>query len=332
MRVNCFFNVIVVMLILFVFLFFIFIFHINSLFNSIDSNLLSDDIANKIMNYVHENKIPLVLTDKIIGDEAGSMSSTYNGYLKQSNESSISVIIKYSSFNSIWNYVHISDINRLYENNGCYSNVNENTNEYLVLKEDKNRIINEGWIPSEVYVGFKGYFCENLMPTSIIVNPIYSYFSFFKSIEQNDNERTFFLIFKKLDHGISLKKYLEFYSNNLTINLTKYLIYSILIAIIKLKNMSIIHLDLNWGNIFIMNNDQQHPIRFIDFAIMKFIHKPSELNIMYSEILHQSLRSIFINCPSCYSFQTPFFAQQFQQSFKTYSIDYIINHPWFYTN
>ncbi len=71
------------MLILSVFLFLIFILNINSLFNSIDSNLLSDDIANKIMNYVHENKIPLVLTDKIIGDEAGSMSSTYNGYSKK---------------------------------------------------------------------------------------------------------------------------------------------------------------------------------------------------------------------------------------------------------
>ncbi len=43
---------------------------------------------------------------------------------------------------------HISDINRLYED-GCYSNVNENTNEYLVLKEDKDRIITEDWIPSE---------------------------------------------------------------------------------------------------------------------------------------------------------------------------------------
>jgi len=319
------------MLILSVFLFLIFILNINSLFNSIDSNLLSDDIANKIMNYVHENKIPLVLTDKIIGDEAGSMSSTYNGYLKSTNESSISVIIKYSSFKSIWNYVHISDINRLYEN-GCYSNVNENTNEYLVFKEDKNRIINENWIPSEVYIGFKGYFCENLMPTLKIVNPIYSYFSFFKSIEQNDNERTFFIIFKKLDNGISLKKYLEQYSNNLTIEITKYLIYSILIAIIKLKNMFIIHLDLNIGNIFIMNHDNQHSIRFIDFAIMKFIHQPSELNIMYSEILHQSFRNIFMNCPICYSFPTPFFAQQFQQSFKNYSIEQIINHPWFYNN
>ncbi len=93
--------------------------------------------------------------------------------------------------------------------------------------------------------------------------------------------------------------------------------------------MSIIHLDLNSGNIFIMNNDQQHPIRFIDFVIMKFMHQTSELNIMYSENLHQSFRSIFTNCPSCYYFQTPFFAQQFHESFKTYSIDQIISHPWF---
>jgi len=313
------------MLILSVFLFLIFILNLNSLFNT---NLLLDNIANKIMNYIHENEIPLVLTDKIIGDESGSMSSTYNGYFLISNQSSIPVIIKYSSFKSIWNYVHISDINRLYEN-GCYSNVNENTNEYLILKEDKNRIINENWIPSEVYVGFKGYFCENLMPTLTIINPIYSYFSFFKSINQTDDEQTFFLIFKKFENGISLKTYLQQYSNNISINLAKYLIYSILIAIIKLKTMSIIHLDLNSGNIFIMNNDQQHPIRFIDFAIMKFIHQPSELNIMYTENLHQSFRSIFINCPSCYYFQTPFFAQQFHESFKTYSIDYIMSHPWF---
>jgi serine/threonine protein kinase len=317
------------MLILSVYLFLIFFFNIHSLFTSIDSNLISDDIANKIMIYVHENQIPLVLTDKIIGDEAGSMSSTYNGYLKPSNQSSISVIVKYSSFQSIWNYVHISDINRLYEN-GCDSNVNENTNEYLVLKQDKNRIINEGWIPSEVYVAFKGYFCENLMPTSTIVHPMYSYFSFFQSIEQTDDERKFFIIFKKLDQGISLKKYLEQYSNHLTIDITKYLIYSILIAIIKLKNMSIIHLDLNLGNIFVMNNDHQHPIRFIDFAVMKFIHQSSDFNVMYSENLHQSLRSIFINCPSCYSFQTPIFAQQFQQIFQTYSIEQIIHQSWFY--
>lgn len=309
-------------------LFLIFFLNTNSLFNSIDS---SDDIANKIMSYVHENEIPLVLTDKIIGDEAGSMSSAYNGYLNNTNQSSISVIVKYSSFKSIWNYVHISDINRLYDD-GCYSNVHEHTNEYLVLKEDKNRIINEGWIPSEVYVSFKGYFCENLMPTATIVNPLYSYFSFFQSIEQTDDERTFFLILKKLDNGISLKKYLEQYSNNLTIDIAKYLIYSILNAVLKLKQMSIIHLDLNSGNIFLMNNDAQHPIRFIDFGIMKFIHRIEEMNVMYSENLHQSLRSIFMNCPSCYSFQTPIFAQQYHSSFKSYLIEQIINLPWFYTN
>ncbi len=55
----------------------------------------------------NENEIPLELRDKIFGDEAGSMSSTYNGYLKKANQTSISVIVKYSSFKSIWNYVHI---------------------------------------------------------------------------------------------------------------------------------------------------------------------------------------------------------------------------------
>ena len=304
------------MLLLSVFLFFIFILNLNCLFNSIDENLFSDEIATKIINHANENETPLVLIDKILGEEGGSMSSTYNGYLKIDNHTIISVIVKYSSFKSIWNYVHTTDINHLYED-GCYSNVNEDTNEYLVLKEDKNRIITEDWIPSEVYVAFKGYFCPYLMPTSTIINPIYSYFSFFKSIEQNDDERTFFIIFKNLENGISLKKYLEQYSNNLTIEIAKYLIYSILIAIIKLKNMSIIHLDLNSRNIFIMNNDEQHPIRFIDFAIMKFIHKPEELDVMYSENLHQSFRSIFMNCPSCYSVQLPIFAQQFYQSFKT---------------
>jgi len=93
----------------------------------------------------------------------------------------------------------------------------------------------------------------------------------------------FLIIFKKLKNGISLKKCLEQYSNNLTIEITKYSIYSILIAIIKLKNISIIHFDLNLRNVFLMNNYNQHPIRFIDFAIMKFIHKPIELNIMYSD-------------------------------------------------
>ncbi len=316
------------MLIVSLFLFLIVFLNANSLFYSIDS---SDDISNKILNYVYENKIPLVLSDKIIGDEAGSMSSTYNGYLNTTNQSSISVIVKYSSFKSTWNYVHISNINRLYEN-GCYSNVYEQTNEYLVLKEDKNRIINEGWIPSEVYVGFKGYFCENLMPTSTIANPLYSYFSFFNSIEQSDDERTFFLIFKKLDNGISLKSYLEQYSNNLTVDIARYLIYSILMAILKLQQMFIIHLDLNSGNIFVMNNDDQHPIRFIDFAIMKFIHRMEEMPVMYTENFHQSLRSIFINCPSCYSFQTPIFAQQYHPSFTSYSVEQMINHPWFYTN
>jgi len=86
------------MLILSVLLFLIFILNLNSLFNSIDTNLLTDNIANKIMNYIHENQIPLVLKNKIIGDEAGSMSSIYNGYFLKSNQSLISVIIKYSSF------------------------------------------------------------------------------------------------------------------------------------------------------------------------------------------------------------------------------------------
>jgi len=321
------------MLIFFVYLFLIFILNVDNLLNSANENLFSNDVGNKIMNYVNENNIPLILTEKIIGDDAGSMSTTFYGYLKKINSNVISVVVKYSSFKSIWNYVHINDINRLYSN-GCYSNVNENTNEYLVLQEDKNRILNEGWIPSEVYVAFKSYFCSHLMPTSSIINPILSYFSFFKSIEQNDDERTFFVIYKRLENGISLKKYIEQYSNSLTIEITKYWIHSILIGILKLKAMSIIHLDLNSGNIFLMNNDNEHQVRFIDFAIMKFIHKVSQINVFYSENLHQSLRSIFINCPECYyhSFQTPIFAQQYHQSFKNYSIEQIINHPWFYTN
>ena len=43
-------------------------------------------------------------------------------------------------------------------------------------------------------------------------------------------------------------------------------------TILKLQQMSINHLDLNSGNIFVMNqDDDQHPIRFIDFAIIKFL-------------------------------------------------------------
>jgi serine/threonine protein kinase len=321
------------MLILSVLSFLIFILNVDNFLNSANENLFSNEVANKIINYVNENNIPLILTEEILGDEAGSMSSTFYGYLKQNDETVISVVVKYSSFKSIWNYVHSSDINRLYEN-GCYSTVNENTNEYLVLKQDKDRIVNEGWIPSEVYTAFKAYFCSHLMPTSSIVHPMYSFFSFFKSIEQNDEERTFFIIFKRLENGISLKKYIEKYSNMLTIEMAKYWIHSILIAVLKLKAMSIIHLDLNSGNIFLMSNDHEHSVRFIDFAIMKFIHRQSEMNIFYSENLHQSLRSIFINCPSCYyqSFQTPIFAHQFHSSFKNFSIQQIINDPWFYTN
>ncbi|CAF3316902.1 unnamed protein product [Rotaria socialis] len=324
------------MLILSILCLILFILNMNCFLNSIrNENPLLDDIGNKIMNYVNENEIPLVLTDKIIGNQAGSMSSTYNGYLKINNQTKISVIIKYSSFKTIWNYVHATDINRLYEN-GCYSNVNENTNQYLIVKQDKNRIISENWIPSEVYVAFKGYFCQNLMATSAIAYPKYSYLSFFKSIEQIDDERTFVIVFKKLENGISLKTYLEQYSNKLTNEIVKYLIYSILVGIIKLKNMSIIHLDLNSGNIFLMNNDNQHPIRFIDFGIMKFIHKSSQLNVMYSENLHQSFRNVFRNCPSCfhnnYLMNNLIFPQQFHQSFKNYSIEQLLNHSWFYNN
>ncbi|CAF1507210.1 unnamed protein product [Rotaria sp. Silwood1] len=283
------------------------------------------------MNYVNENKIPLILTDKLIGSEAGSMSSTYNGYLNLTNNNIISVIVKYSSFNTMWNYVDRSEINRLYQY-GCYSQLNENTNEYIVLKEDKYRIIYENWIPCEVYVAFKGYICQNFMPTSTIVDSIYSYFTFFKSIEDNDDKKNFFIIFKKLENGISLKKYLELYSNKLTIDIVKYLINSILISIIKLKKMSIIHLDLNSSNIFIMNNDNQHNIRFIDFSIIKFIYQSSSLNVIYSENLHLSLRNIFFNCPSCFhsihSIHTIIFAQPFHQSFKNYTIEQILNQPF----
>lgn len=324
------------MLILSLFFLKLFILNTNSFLNSPNKeNTSLDNNGNKIMNYVIKNKIPLTLTNKLIGDEAGSMSSTYNGYLNINNERNLSVIVKYSSFKTTWNYVHSNEINHLYEN-GCNSYVNENNSEYLIYQQDKNRIINESWIPSEVYVAIKGYFCQNLMSTSTIANPNYFYFSFFTSIEQNDDEKTFFIIFKKLVNGISLKNYLKKYSNKLTIEIVKYLIYSILIEILKLKAMFIIHLDLNSGNIFIMNNDNQHPITFIDFSIMKFIHKSSQLNVMYSENLHESLRNIFLNCPSCfhknYLIENLIFPQIFHQSFKTYSIEQILNHPWFYTN
>jgi hypothetical protein len=74
------------------FLFSIFILYVNSLFNSIDENLVSDEIGNKIINYVNENKVPLIITDKIIDGEAGSMRSTYNDYLNKTNQSSIAFI------------------------------------------------------------------------------------------------------------------------------------------------------------------------------------------------------------------------------------------------
>ena len=321
MRLNLF-NFVVMLILCLYYLFSIFILNVST---------LRDEIANKIKNSITEHNIPLILKNKLIDNESGSMSSTYDGDFKSSNGSLISVIIKYSSFKSTWNYVHKSALNDLYETK-CYSKVNENTNEYLISKQDKNRIINESFIPSEVYIAFKGYYCSHLMPTSTIVDPLYSYFSFFKSIDQSDDERTFILILKKLENGISLKRYVEVYSNNLTIEMTKYLIYSILISLLKLRDMSIIHLDLNSGNIFLMNNDNQHPIRFIDFAIITFIHQSSpHLNVMYSQNLHQSLQSIFRNCPSCYSIQLPIFAQLFHQSFITYSIQQLINDPWFYT-
>ncbi|CAF3431051.1 unnamed protein product [Rotaria sp. Silwood2] len=170
------------------------------------------------------------------------------------------------------------------------------------------------------------------MATSTIVNPTYSYFSFFKSIEDNDDNKYFFIIFKKLENSISLKSYLQLYLNKLTMDIVKYLIKSILISIIKLKNMFIIHLDLNSSNIFIMNNDNIHNIRLIDFSIIKFIYKSSSFNVMYSENLHESFQSIFFNCPSCfystYSIQTIIFAQPFHQSFQKYTIEQILNQPF----
>ncbi|CAF1004839.1 unnamed protein product [Rotaria sordida] len=323
------------MLILFVFFLIIYLLNINCLFNENNENILLDDIGNKIMNYVNENKIPLILKKKLIDNEGGSMSSTYDGYLNLDNKTNQSIIVKYSSFKTIWNYVQSIEIDRLYEN-GCYSQIDSNQNEYLVYKQDQNRIIYQNWIPSEVYVAFKGYICPNLMPTSTILNRKYSYISFFKSIQQNDDERKFVIIFKKLENGISLKKYLQLYSNQLTIDIVKYLIYSILIGIIKLKQMSIIHLDLNSGNIFIINNDNQHTIKFIDFSIMKFIDQSKQIQVMYSENLHQSFRNIFLNCPSCFHsnnyIQNIIFPHLFHQSFKNYSIEQLLNHPWFYTN
>lgn len=303
---------------------FLFVFETDSLFHSIESTVSSDDIAKKIRDYLHEHRIPLVLTDKLLDDQSGSMSSTYNGYLNMTNDSSTSVIVKYSSFKSTWNYVQMSEINRLYEN-PCYSRVQSNTNEYLVLKEDKNRIVTEGWIPSEVYVALKGYLCEQLMPTGTFVHPTFSYYSFFHSIDQSDADRTYFLIFKNLEHGISLRKYLEQNSNNISLDIANYLISSILLAVLKLQQMFIIHLDLNAGNIFLMNHDPIHPIRLIDFGIMKFIYPSEEITAMYSENLHQSLRQIFINCPACYSYSSSLFAQQFQPIFKSYSIEQMIH-------
>lgn len=306
-------------------LFCLLLYDINCLFHSSESTLSSDDIAKKIQIYINEHQIPLVLTAKLIDDEAGSMSSTYHGYLTTTNHTPTSVIIKYSSFKTIWNYVHISDLNHLYDH-GCYSHVRSNTNEYLVLKEDKDRIIKEGWIPSEVYVGLKAYLCEYLMPTATFAHPKYSYFSFFQSLDQSDDSRAFFLVFKTLEQGISLKKYLEDNSNRISIEIANDLISSILLAVLKLQHMFLIHLDLNPGNIFLMNNDPFHPIRFIDFGIMKFIYSSEELPVMYSENLHQSLRKIFINCPSCYSYSTSLFAQEFHPTFKSYSIEQMIHH------
>lgn len=305
-------------------LFFLLFYDVNCLFHSNES---TDDIALKIQTYIDEHQIPLVLTAKLIGDEAGSMSSTYHGYLTMTNHTSTSAIVKYSSFKSIWNYVHISDLNHLYDH-GCYSHVRPHTNEYLVLKEDKDRIVKEGWIPSEVYVALKAYLCEHLMPTATFVHPKFSYFSFFQSLDQPDDDRAFFLIFKNLDQGISLKKYLDEYSNSISIETANHLISSILFAVLKLQQMFLIHLDLNTRNIFLMNNDPFHPIRFIDFGIMKFIYSSEEFPVMYSENLHQSLRNIFINCPSCYSYSTSLFAQEFHPTFKTYPIEQMIHHLW----
>lgn len=289
----------------------------------------ADEIANRIKNYISKNNLPLVLTEKIHDNEAGSMSSTYFGYLKTSNQTRISIVIKYSSFQTTWNYIHASEFEHLYERH-CFQPIKSNRNEYLVLKQDKNRILTEGWIPSEIYVGFKGYFCSNLMPTLSIVSPMYSYFSFFHSIEQDDRSRTYFLVFQRLINGISLKTYVESHANRLTLETTKYLIYSILIAIEKLKRLFIIHLDLNLGNLFLMTNDQQHPIRFIDFGVMKFIHSSEQTHIFYSEILHNSLRTIFLNCPSCQTHSTLIFSQNYRKNFEIYSIESILNHSWFF--
>jgi hypothetical protein len=134
--------------------------------------------------------------------------------------------------------MNLLDVLYLLSENRCYSNVNENTNEYLVFKQDKDRIINESWIPSEVYIPFKSYFCPNLMSTLAIVHPIHSYFDFLNQLNKMIIRERFFIIIKKLENEISLKRYLRQYS---TLQMTNYLIYSILIAITKLENISIIH-------------------------------------------------------------------------------------------
>ncbi|CAF1501266.1 unnamed protein product [Adineta ricciae] len=282
--------------------------------NPVKKNFHSDGIVKKIKSYAKRKQIPLVITGEILGNEAGSMSSTYHGYLKFTNHTQLSVIVKYLSFKSVWNYVHIEELNNLNKTT-CYSRIDSKNNEYFINTEQRQRI--------------------ELMPTSRIVSLNLSYFSFYERIEQNETEQTFFLIIKKLDNAISLRKHLQTSSNRLTLSAVQNLIYSILFSVLQLKQMSMIHLDLNVGNIFLVNDpNDQFAIRFIDFSIMKLVHKSQyideEIFINYSENLHQSLRSIFLNCPSCYTYPLPIFAQQYQPEFGSYFIEHLIYDPFFY--
>ncbi|CAF1248011.1 unnamed protein product [Adineta ricciae] len=302
--------------------------------NPVKKNFHSDGIVKKIKSYAKRKQIPLVITGEILGNEAGSMSSTYHGYLKFTNHTQLSVIVKYLSFKSVWNYVHIEELNNLNKTT-CYSRIDSKNNEYFINTEQRQRIVTENWFPVEVYVLYKSYFCQELMPTSRIVSLNLSYFSFYERIEQNESEQTFFLIIKKLDNAISLRKHLQTSSNRLTLSAVQNLIYSILFSVLQLKQMSMIHLDLNVGNIFLLNNpNDQFAVRFIDFSIMKLIHKSQQIDeeifINYSENLHQSLRSIFLNCPSCYTYPLPIFAQQYQPEFGSYFIEHLIYDPFFY--
>lgn len=232
----------------------------------------------------------------MIDDDAGSMSSTYYGILRMHDDHQHSVVVKYSSFKSIWNYVHASEFNRLYDE-PCRTHIDPQRNQFLVIRDDKDRIVTEKWIPAEVYVAFQAHFCSHLIPAASIVSPLHSYFSFFQSIDQPDDQRYFFVIYRKLNDRIPLKRFLQQNRDRLMLEQTKYWMYQILVGVLKLKSMSMIHLDLNSGNIFLMHNHAQHPIVFIDFAIMKFMYpgdrNPKQVFYSFRNIASISVRSVF---------------------------------------